>query len=85
MCCGKMIRMPRKENEMGKILTTRDIDVSRVNVSKKLKQKTTKDIEVSYLGEGEPLKPATGPMVTTHNIEEFQKKAKKKKSRKKKK
>lgn len=68
---------------MGKILTTRDIDVSRVVVTKKLKQKTTKDIEVKYLGEGESLKPATGPMVTTHNIEKFQKKAKKKKRKKK--
>ena len=66
---------------MGKILTTRDIDVSRVIVPKKLKQKTTKDIEVKYLGEGEPLKAPTGPLITTHNVEEFQKKAKKKKSK----
>lgn len=70
---------------MGKILSTRDIDVSRVVVPKKLKQKTTKDIEVKYLGEGEPLKGPTGPLITTHNIEEFQKKAKKKKVAKKKK
>lgn len=70
---------------MGEILTTRDIDVSRVVVTKKLKQKTTKDIEVKSLGEGEPLKPATGPMITTHNIEEFQNKAKKKKTTKRKK
>jgi len=62
------------------MITTRDIDVSRVVVSKKLKQKTTKDIEVKYLGEEEPLKAPTGPMVTTHNIEEFQKKAKKKRA-----
>lgn len=72
-------------NKMGKILTTRDIDVSRVVVPKKLKQKTTKDIDVKTLGEGEPLKAPTGPLITTHNIEEFQKKAKKKKAIKRKK
>ena len=70
---------------MGKILTTRDIDVSRDDKPKKLKQKTTKDIEVKYLGKGEPLKGPTGPLITTHNIEEFQKKAKKKKAVKRKK
>lgn len=63
------------------MITTKDINVSRNDKPKKLKQKTTKDIEVKYLGEGEPLKPATGPMVTTHNIEEFQKKAKKKRKK----
>lgn len=66
------------------MITTRDINPKRDDKVKKLKQKTTKDIEVKYLGEGEPLKPATGPIVTTYNIEEFQKKARKKKKRKKK-
>ena len=81
MCCGKMIKMPGKENKM---ITTRDIDVSKNDKTKKLKQKTTKDIDVKSLGEGEPLKPASGPMITTHNIEEFQKKARKKRRKKKK-
>lgn len=70
--------LEKRSKQMGKILTTRDIDVSRAEIPKKLKQKTTKDIDVKYLGEGEPLKGPTGPMITTHNIEKFQKKAKKK-------
>jgi len=69
---------------MGKILTTRDIDVSKVIVPKRLKQVTTKDIEVKYIDVDAPPEAPTGPMITTHNIEEFQKKAKKKARKRKK-
>jgi len=55
------------------MITTKDINLKR-DEPKKLKQKTTKDVEVKNLGYGEPLKAGTGPMITTHNIEEFQKK-----------
>jgi len=60
-----------------KIFTTRDIDVDLSRPVKKLKQVITKDIEVKHLGQDEPLVPASGPLVTTHNIEDFQKKAEK--------
>jgi len=60
-----------------KIFTTRDIDVRFDDRPKKLKQVTTKDIEIKHLGHDEPLVPASGPLVTTHNIEDFQKKTKK--------
>lgn len=58
------------------MITTRDVDLEEDDSKKRLNQKTTKEIEVKYLGEGEELKPASGPMITTHNIEEFQEKAK---------
>ena len=60
-----------------KIFTTRDIDVRFDDRTKKLKQVTTKDIEVKHLGQDEPLVPASGPLITTHNVEDFQKKAEK--------
>jgi len=58
------------------MITTRDINPKKDDSKKKLNQKTTRDIDVENLGYGKPLKPATGPMITTHNIEDFQKKAK---------
>jgi len=70
---------------MGKILTTRDIDVSKVVVSKKLKQVTTKNIEVEYIDKDAPPEAPTGPLITTHNIEKFQKLTKKKAKKKRKK
>lgn len=65
---------------MGKILTTRDIDISKEGSPKKLISKTTKDVEVKYIDKDAPPEAPEGPLVTTHNVEEFQKKAKKKKS-----
>lgn len=65
------------------MITTREIDAKKDDSKKKLKIKTTKEIEVKYIDKGPP-QPPTGPMITTHNIEEFQKKAKKKKRVKKK-
>lgn len=56
------------------MITTRDINVKIDKKEKKLKTVTTKDIKLKY-PEG-PLKPAAGPLITTHNIEEFQKKDK---------
>ena len=58
------------------MITTRDVDPKGDDSKKKLNQKTTREIEVKHLGEGEELKPASGPMITTHNIEKFQEKAK---------
>lgn len=74
MCCGKMIKLPSEEER--KMITTRDIDVSKNDSRKRLKLKTTKEINVKSLGDGEPLKPPAGPSITTHNIEEHQAKAK---------
>ena len=67
-----------RRNKMGrKIFTTRDVDVRFDDRQKKLKQVTTKEIEVKHLGQDEPLVPASGPLITTHNIEDFQKPKKK--------
>jgi len=81
MAGGSSQPLEKRRNEMGKIITTREIDVSRVTIPERLKRVTTKEIKVKDLGEGEPLKPPAGPLITTHNIEEFEKKAKAKKEK----
>lgn len=85
MCCGKMINLPRKENEMKKrIITTRDINVDLSRPVKPFKQVTTKDVEVKYIDKDAPPVAPEGPMVTTKNIEDIQKKTKAENEKKKK-
>lgn len=58
------------------MITTKNINVkSDSQRGKKLVHKTTKEISVKNLGDGEPIVGPAGPMITTHNIEEFDKKA----------
>jgi hypothetical protein len=58
------------------MITTRNINATiDKQRGKKLRYKTTKNIGVKNLGDGKPLVAPAGPMITTHNIEEFDKKA----------
>jgi len=63
------------------MITTRNINAKKDSHKKdsqrgkKLGYKMTKDISVKNLGEGQPLVGPAGPLITTHNIEEFSKKA----------
>jgi len=73
----------KEATKKNKIVTTRDINVILDEGPKKLKIETTKNIEVKYIDTDAPHEGPKGPMVTTHNVEEFQKKAKKKPAKKK--
>jgi len=58
------------------MITTRNINAKEDSQrGKKLGYKSTKGISVKNLGEGQPLVKPAGPMITTHNVEEFSKKA----------
>jgi len=58
------------------MITTRNINAKKDSQrGKKLGYKTTGGISVKNLGEGQPLVGPAGPLITTHNIEEFSKKA----------
>jgi len=58
------------------MITTKDIAMAKPGKDKKIKVLTTKDIDVSPKPTEDPVAP-TGPFITTHNIEQFQKKVKK--------
>jgi len=56
------------------MITTRNINAKKDSQrGKKLGYKTTGGISVKNLGEGQPLVGPAGPLITTHNIEEFSK------------
>lgn len=58
------------------MITTKNINVKRDSQQgKKLGHKTTKEISVKNLGTDEPIVAPAGPMITTHNIEDYDKKA----------
>jgi len=60
------------------MITTRDIKVDLSRERRVLNQKTTKEVDV-YVKKGEP-KPSK-IVVTTHNVEDFEKETKKRKKK----
>lgn len=68
-----------ERGKKSKMVTTRDINVILDGGAKKLERTTTKTIEVKYIDKDGPPEAPKGPMITTHNIEKFQKKPKAKK------
>ena len=66
-----------ERGKKSKMVTTRDINVILDNRPKKLTIVTTKNINPKYIDKDGPPEAPKDPMITTHNIEQFQKKTEK--------
>ena len=79
MCCGKMIKLPSKEERMKRMITTRDVEAPRLDSRKRLKYTSTKEVDASPLAiKPEDIKPS-GPSISTTTIGDIQEEAQRRK------